>query len=345
MVPLWLLEKEPSPNAIKLFCWIAAKYADHDTDAAEGFGRKELAELMGKSVDTVDRAKAELIEAGAIEIEERYHKGARLEDIYHLCYANPSRKGGNDSSEQPPSDEAEGGRKDAATSPHPCDHGGRTSAAPLTEPSPEDSSNEESLVEDPNQIAGDRLSMLLGDLLIADDEPRETIEGKVRSKRWRDAGRLIFSKDGRDPAEAEALLRWSQRDPFWRKNILSLPKFRDKYGQLRRAAESDKRQPWRPDAPPPVSIEPLTPLEPAESSRISAALSADLQLDAWITLPSTWLAVDGKFCLVIACDERTQSWLRMRYQRTLTDFAKTNGFTDCRLVVAANPQQEVRDAA
>jgi hypothetical protein len=28
------------------------------------------------------------------------------------------------------------------------------------------------------------------------------------------------------------VLRWSQADEFWRSNILSMPKFREKFGQL-----------------------------------------------------------------------------------------------------------------
>lgn len=51
-------------------------------------------------------------------------------------------------------------------------------------------------------------------------------------KKWRDAERLLLERDKRDPVQAERLLRWSQRDEFWRGNILSLPKFRAQYDQL-----------------------------------------------------------------------------------------------------------------
>jgi hypothetical protein len=49
----------------------------------------------------------------------------------------------------------------------------------------------------------------------------------------------LFRIDHREPAEAEALVRWSQADSFWRSNILSMTKFRAQYDQLRlkRAAE------------------------------------------------------------------------------------------------------------
>ena len=86
------------------------------------------------------------------------------------------------------------------------------------------------------------LSHLLADL-VAENDP----SGKRPnvSKRWADAERLLVEKDGRRPEEAERLIRWTQNDEFWRGNVLSMPKFREKYGQLYQAAVKDanKRQP------------------------------------------------------------------------------------------------------
>lgn len=55
---------------------------------------------------------------------------------------------------------------------------------------------------------------------------------------WRKAARLMLDTDRRPLAEARALARWLFTDPggnaaFWRKNVLSVPKFREKYDQLR----------------------------------------------------------------------------------------------------------------
>ncbi|MGA4989939.1 hypothetical protein [Nonomuraea bangladeshensis] len=49
---------------------------------------------------------------------------------------------------------------------------------------------------------------------------------------WRTEARLLLDKDGVDLQEALAVLDWSQRDGFWRKNIHGMPKFRAQYGQL-----------------------------------------------------------------------------------------------------------------
>lgn len=74
-----------------------------------------------------------------------------------------------------------------------------------------------------------RLCDLLAELMVAND-PKAKVAPD--SKGWLDAARLLLDRDGRDPAEAEAVLRWCQADAFWRANVLSMPKFREKYTQL-----------------------------------------------------------------------------------------------------------------
>ncbi len=50
---------------------------------------------------------------------------------------------------------------------------------------------------------------------------------------WKRAARLLLDRDNRDEAEAHRLIDWCQADSFWMSNILSMPKFREKYDQLR----------------------------------------------------------------------------------------------------------------
>ena len=54
---------------------------------------------------------------------------------------------------------------------------------------------------------------------------------------WKKAARLMLDRDNRPSDEAHRLIDWSQDDRFWRSNILSMPKFREKYDQLRLRAE------------------------------------------------------------------------------------------------------------
>lgn len=62
----------------------------------------------------------------------------------------------------------------------------------------------------------------------------------TRSKKNIDAARLLLDRDGLSVAQVEAAIRWCQADEFWRSNILSMSKLRDKYEQLRLAAQRQR---------------------------------------------------------------------------------------------------------
>ena len=96
----------------------------------------------------------------------------------------------------------------------------QASPGPVRKPSP-------SVAAGSNPEA-ERLCFLLASLVEANGAKRPAI-----TRAWLDAARLLLERDGRAPEEAERVLRWCQADEFWRGNILSLPKFRDKYDQLR----------------------------------------------------------------------------------------------------------------
>lgn len=82
----------------------------------------------------------------------------------------------------------------------------------------------------------EELCSTLADLMVA----RGCRPPSVTDK-WRDSARLLLDRDGVRLVDAISVLRWSQANDFWRANILSLPKFREKYDQLRQQAERDVR--------------------------------------------------------------------------------------------------------
>jgi hypothetical protein len=86
----------------------------------------------------------------------------------------------------------------------------------------------------------EELCSLLADLISGNGSKRPTV-----TKQWRDEARRMLDIDGRELDKVRNLIRWSQADGFWRKNILSMPKFRQRYDQLRLAALEDweKRKP------------------------------------------------------------------------------------------------------
>jgi hypothetical protein len=63
-----------------------------------------------------------------------------------------------------------------------------------------------------------------------------------RNKANRDAMRLLIDRDTKTPEQIEAAIHWCQGDEFWRSNILSATKLREKYDQLRLDA-ARKQQP------------------------------------------------------------------------------------------------------
>nr|DAL17894.1 MAG TPA_asm: replisome organizer [Caudoviricetes sp.] len=68
-----------------------------------------------------------------------------------------------------------------------------------------------------------------------------------RTQKNIDATRLLLDRDGRSPEQVANAIRWCQADEFWRTNILSMSKLREKYEQLRLAAQRNpaKKAPVR----------------------------------------------------------------------------------------------------
>lgn len=80
-----------------------------------------------------------------------------------------------------------------------------------------------------NVPTGGGLSNLLANLIATNDP--DGMRPKV-TKAWLEAERLLIVKDGRDAGMAEYLIRWCQADGFWRGNVKSMSKFRQKYSTL-----------------------------------------------------------------------------------------------------------------
>jgi hypothetical protein len=105
---------------------------------------------------------------------------------------------------------------------------GVTNGTP-TRPDPTSSSFGTTNVDRPDV---ERLCQHLSDRIVDNGTPRPEI-----SKRWRDAARLMLDKEGRTEEQVHAAIDWCQSDGFWKANILSMPKLREKYDQLRLAAQ------------------------------------------------------------------------------------------------------------
>lgn len=90
---------------------------------------------------------------------------------------------------------------------------------------------------EPQRDDVDQLCARLAEWIVKNGSKPPTI-----GETWKREARLLLDEDGRELDKALALIDWCQQDSFWRKNILSIPKFREKYDQLRLAALDDWEQ-------------------------------------------------------------------------------------------------------
>ena len=91
IVPEYVLFSSVSPNAVRLFA-VLNRYANKRGQAWPS--RKTMAQLMDVSVATIDRAKDELVELGALTVENRQGpNGDPTTNIYTLVMSSPMRKG------------------------------------------------------------------------------------------------------------------------------------------------------------------------------------------------------------------------------------------------------------
>ncbi|MBE9573586.1 MAG: replication protein [Proteobacteria bacterium] len=79
-----------------------------------------------------------------------------------------------------------------------------------------------------------RLVQLLIDKMLENNLDSHTIANLTEKRQhdWMTACRLMREKDNRTPEQIEALIKFSQNDNFWKGNILSFPKLREKQDQL-----------------------------------------------------------------------------------------------------------------
>lgn len=87
--------------------------------------------------------------------------------------------------------------------------------------------------EDPVAIKGPSVDALDLCELLAELVERNTGRRPAITREWTSSADRLLSVDLRPLPEATRLLQWSQDDDFWSTNILSMPKFRKQYDQLR----------------------------------------------------------------------------------------------------------------
>lgn len=171
--------------------------------------------------------KAKEAEAGARGNHKRWHVDRKITDPdCEYCYRVPDREPDGD-----PDDQPESGGESGANRPVP-----EPDPVPHVSPNGETSRRADLVAIEPPRPDVERLCEHLASRIEGNGIKRPAI-----TKGWRDAARLMLDRDERTEAEIHGAIDWCQADEFWRANVLSMPKLREKYDQLRLQAQRKGR--------------------------------------------------------------------------------------------------------
>ena len=222
IIKVWGCTKVDAERLVTAGLW---KVATHKGE--EGWRFHDWSRFQPSAAVTAAK-KAKEAEAGLRGNHKRWHVDRGLTDPdCEYCHRVPDGEPDSD-----PIGSASGLGESPPNRPVPVPH-------PLPHVSPDGDTTSKAL-ELAARADVERLCEHLADR-IAEDGSKRPVIGKT----WLDAARLLIDRDGRDEAEIHAAIDWTQNHRFWRSNILSMPKLREKYDQLRKQAMSEREQPAR----------------------------------------------------------------------------------------------------
>jgi hypothetical protein len=218
-IPNWVFESEATATAIKLY--LVLRRNGDNKRGTSFWSRKKLAEQLGTSINTMDRAKKELIDMGALcQINRKNKDGDWTSNLYHvhtssdtncryLCapVVTPTPTSGE--TPTPTSGELTNNHIELRTNEEPRTYGAEVQAA----------------------------CNLLADLIKDNGSKRPAI-----NERWLSDMERLHRIDERSWEQITKAIEWCQADDFWRANIMSPGKLRKQYDQLRLAAQRNTKQ-------------------------------------------------------------------------------------------------------
>jgi hypothetical protein len=244
IIPEWVLYSKISANAVRLYC-VLRRRADKQSGKCHP-SRKTLAKEMGSvSENTVDRAKDELINIGALKVFHRMNGKEYTSNIYTVISNNPMQK------LQGVGQKLQGVASDLKG-------GGFTDGEQTIVIKPE-SSNQRNTSFERNPEIVDLCSYLADAIGNRGLKPKPTQE-QTKSDRWYSEMRLLFegkigkgdTRENSGPLTAEQIktaIDWAMNDDFWAINILSPAKLRIQYPAMRmRAKMQQSKKPLKGDA-------------------------------------------------------------------------------------------------
>ncbi len=218
-IPNWVFESTITPTAIKLYL-VLRKNGDNKRGTSY-WSRKKLAEQIGCSPNTMDRAKKELIDIGAIcQINRKTPNGDWTSNLYHIHGTSTQNC-----------------KYLCATVDTPIPTNGDT---PIPTGGEQTNNHIELRTNELSRTYGDEIHKacnLLADLIEANGSRRPTVSDK-----WLSDMERLNRIDQRTWEQITKAIEWCQDDDFWRGNIMSPGKLRKQYDQLRLAAQRNNKQ-------------------------------------------------------------------------------------------------------
>ena len=218
-IPNWVFESDVSATAIKLYL-VLRKNGDNKRGVSY-WSRRKLAEQLGTSPNTMDRAKKELIEMGALcQINRKNKDGDWTSNLYHVHTSSVTNC-----------------RYLLSSVGRPIPTSGDTGIPTSGERT---NNHIELRTNELSRTYGDEIHQackLLADLIESNGSRRPQITDK-----WLSDMERLHRIDERSWEQITKAIQWCQADEFWRGNIMSPGKLRKQYDQLRLAAQRNTKQ-------------------------------------------------------------------------------------------------------
>jgi len=218
-IPNWVFESEVSATAIKLYL-VLRKNGDNKRGTSY-WSRRKLSEQLGTSPNTMDRAKKELIEMGALcQINRKNKDGDWTSNLYHVHTASVTNC-----------------RYLCSPVGTPIPNSGDT---PIPTSGEQTNNHIELRTNELSRTYGvenHQACNLLADLIESNGSKRPAVTDK-----WLSDMERLNRIDERSWEQITKAIEWCQADDFWRGNIMSPAKLRKQYDQLRLAAQRGNKQ-------------------------------------------------------------------------------------------------------
>lgn len=213
-------------NELAVILWIARKSYGWNSKATNPIGVRHMAEEMKAPKSNVMRAIKCLLKARVIIRDDRDRYGINKDYESWVVTASINS--------DPPM-----GQQAAEEVSHPRDE----SVPPMGQSVPpmghdrrgvNDKANHKTNLKQPSEAAVVLTGLLIE--LLRKNDPLAKIPANLH--RWQTEADRLLGLDGRPLEDAKKVLAWCQADDFWKANILSMPKFRQKYPNLKLRMEA-----------------------------------------------------------------------------------------------------------